>query len=112
MYCGEPNGTGAPSTPATVTQATYLVPSQTQFTAALAIPALAAAKLPASSSETMRLRVMTLTGALGRAWSIVSGSVPPVEASGLMTAFRPRGRLSSVEIWPARATPARPMPYR
>ena len=43
---------------------------------------------------------------LRRAWSALSASTPPSAGSGLLTAFKPNGRVSSCESWPACRLPA------
>src|ERR1700730_15489306 len=94
LYWSVPGVTGPPRPPATVAQATKRVPSQIQFTAALAMPALAAANAATSSSDTMRPMVITAPGALTVAWVAVSGSNAPDEAVGLVTAVTPDGQTS------------------
>ena len=87
-------------------------PFQTASARDFAIPANAAAKLPKSSSETTRPSARIGSGALRRACAIVSGSAPPVAATGFVSPRRPSGRLSGIVIASAATLPAAPTPTR
>src|SRR5439155_5232400 len=101
-----------PSCAATVRYTLRVSPLHTQVALAFATSPDAITMSTKSRNEIARPNVLTVVGALRRAFEEVSASAPPSVGPGLITLFTPTGRSRRFVSAPARSRPAKPDPWR